>query len=93
MPLQADVTFKYYNGKTTFDLTDEDLADADNPYNTYANLGLPPTPISNPGLDSIRATIAPTNTDYLFFLSDRNGDMHYAKNFEGHKANRELYLR
>lgn len=93
MPLQADVTFKYYNGKTTFDLTDADLEDKDNPYNTYANEGLPPTPISNPGLDSIRATIAPTNTEYLYFLSDKQGNMHYAADFEGHKANREAYLR
>lgn len=93
MPLQADATFKYINGKSSFDLTKEDLEDEDNPYNTYANKGLPPTPISNPGIDSIRATVAPTNTDYLFFLSDKNGVMHYAVDFEGHKRNRELYLR
>lgn len=93
MPLQADATFKYYNGKTTFDLTDEDLGDEDNPYNTYKNIGLPPTAISNPGLSSIRAAVAPTNTDYLFFLSDKNGVTHYAVDFEGHKKNRELYLR
>jgi len=93
MPLQVDATFKYYNGKTTYDLSKEDLEDKDNPYNTYANLGLPPTAISNPGLDSMRAAIAPTNTKYLYFLSDRNGNMHYATNFDGHKRNRELYLR
>jgi UPF0755 protein len=92
MPLQSDVTFKYSVGKTTFDLTKEDLENKDDPYNTYANKGLPPTPISNPGIDSIRATIAPTNTQYLFFLSDANGTMHYAADFEGHKRNRELYL-
>lgn len=92
MPLQADATFKYVNGKGTFDLTKEDL-EADNPYNTYKNKGLPPTAISNPGLDSIRATVAPTNTNYLFFLSDKSGVMHYAVNFEEHKRNKEMYLR
>ncbi|MEK7062716.1 MAG: endolytic transglycosylase MltG [Patescibacteria group bacterium] len=93
MPLQVDAAFKYYNGKTTFDLTKDDLQDQDNPYNTYVNKGLPPTPISNPGLDALRAAVAPTNTKYLYFLSDRFGQMHYATNFAAHKKNRELYLR
>lgn len=92
MPLQADATFKYWNGKNSFNLTQDDLNDKNNPYNTYANKGLPPTPISNPGLDSIRAAIAPTNTEYLYFLTGHNGAMYYAVDFEGHKRNRELYL-
>ena len=70
----------------------EELEDKDNPYNTYANKGLPPTPVSNPGIDSIRAAITPTNTKYLYFLSDKKGVMHYAVTFEEHKKNRELYL-
>lgn len=92
MPLQVDVTFKYINGKTTFDLTKEDL-DTDSPYNTYKYAGLPPTPIANPGLDSIRATINPEPTDYYYFLTGQDGVMYYASNFEGHKRNRELYLK
>ena len=92
MPLQVDAPFRYYNGKHSYTLTTEDLKE-DHPYNTYVNKGLPPTAISNPGINSIRAAIAPTNTDYLYFMSDKKGNMYYAKDFEGHQRNRERYLR
>jgi UPF0755 protein len=91
MPLQVDAPFTYYNGKNSYTLTKEDLAQ-DSPYNTYINKGLPPTAIANPGIDSIRAAIAPTQTDYLYFLSDKKGNMYYAKTFAEHKQNKELYL-
>jgi len=91
MPLQVDSPFQYYNGKNSYTLTKTDLAE-DHSYNTYLNKGLPPTAITNPGIDSIRAAIAPTQTDYLYFLSDKKGNMYYAKNFEDHKKNRGLYL-
>ena len=92
MPLQVDVSFKYINGKTTKNLTLADLK-IDSPYNSYLYKGLPPTPISNPGLDAIKAAISPTKTDYLYFLSDRKGLMHYAKTYQQHLQNKELYLR
>jgi len=91
MPLQVDATFRYINGKGTFELTREDLED-NNPYNTYRNKGLPPTPISSPGIDAIFATLNPIETNYLYFLSDNSGRMYYAETFEGHKRNRVLYL-
>ena len=91
MPLQADATFAYINGKGTFQLTDDDLK-INSPYNTYNRTGLPPTAIGNPGLDSIKATIVPSKTSYLYFLSDKAGHMHYAKTFEEHQTNREKYL-
>jgi UPF0755 protein len=91
MPLQVDVSFKYINGKVTEDLTLADLK-IDSPYNSYLYKGLPPTPIANPGLDSIKATIKPIKTDYLYFLSDKNGEMYYAKDYAGHLHNKELYL-
>jgi len=91
MPLQVDVTFKYINGKGSFELTKADLA-FDSAYNTYKYTGLPPTAISNPGLDAINAAIRPTDTKYLYFLSDRQGIMHYAITFEEHKKNRDKYL-
>ncbi len=92
MPLQVDAPFVYYNGKNSYTLSLEDLKE-DHPYNTYVNKGLPPTAITNPGIDSIRAAIAPTNTDYLFFMSDKSGNMYYAADFDGHQHNRERYLR
>lgn len=92
MPLQVDVTFQYINGKNTYTLTKQDLK-IDSPYNTYVNKGLPPTPISNPGLSAIKATINPTPSDYYYFLADLSGKTYYAKDFEEHQKNREKYLR
>lgn len=91
MPLQVDVSFAYINGKNSFELTTEDLT-IDSLYNSYKYKGLPPTPIANPGLSAIQATVTPIETPYLYFLSDKEGVMHYARTFEGHKQNKRLYL-
>jgi len=91
MPLQVDATFEYYLDKSSADLTLDDLA-TDSPYNTYKNLGLPPTPIANPGLQSIEAVLDPIETDYLFYLTAPGGVFHYSRTFEEHKRNKELYL-
>jgi UPF0755 protein len=92
MPLQVDTTFKYINGKTSEELTLADLA-IDSPYNTYKYKGLPPTPISNPGLGAILAAVTPTPTDYFYFLTDKDGVMHYAKTLAEHAANKAKYLK
>jgi len=68
LPLQVDASFAYVNGKTTKELTTDDLK-IDSPFNTYLYKGLPPTPISNPGLESIKAAIHPLATPYLYFLN------------------------
>lgn len=91
MPLQVDVSFKYINGKRGFELTTDDLR-VDSPYNSYRYAGLPPTPISNPGLDAIEAAATPEKTKYLYYISDKKGVMHYAATFEEHKRNRIKYL-
>jgi len=92
MPLQVDATFSYVNGKTTYELTQADL-DIDSKYNTYEYKGLPPGPICSPGLDSIVAALEPVKTDYLYYLSERDGTMHYAKTFDEHKVNKYKYMR
>jgi UPF0755 protein len=92
IPLQVDATFKYINGKPTKDLTIDDLK-IDSPYNTYLYKGLPPTPISNPGLDAIVAVVNPVKTDFIYFLTGTDGTMYYAKTLEEHKRNKELYLK
>ncbi|PIV09677.1 endolytic transglycosylase MltG [Candidatus Roizmanbacteria bacterium CG02_land_8_20_14_3_00_36_15] len=97
--LQIDATVQYALGyqseeKTWWkkNLTQEDL-DIDSPYNTYKNEGLPPGPIANPGLASIEAVInADANTSYLYYISDKNGNMHYARTLEEHQANIDKYL-
>ena len=92
MPLQVDATFVYSINKSTFDLTLADLADEENPYNSYRFRGLPPTPINNPGIKAIKAAISEEETPYLFFLTGQDGEMYYASSFDGHKRNRALYL-
>lgn len=89
--LQVDVTFDYINGKNTYQLTLEDLK-IDSPYNTYKYAGLPPGPITNPGYDSLYATVNPIQSEYLYFLSDRSGIMHYSKTFDEHKRKKSLYI-
>lgn len=90
--LQVDSTFRGINGKTTKDLSSEDLK-IQSPYNTYLYPGLPPAPISNPGIESIDAALNPEYTDYLYFLTGDDGAMHYSKTFEEHIANKKKYLK
>jgi len=92
MPLQVDAVFGYIYGRDTYSPSLEDLA-IDSPYNTYKNKGLPPGPISNPGLDSLEAAAAPTKSNYLYYLTGNDGLMHYATTFAQHKANRTKYLK
>jgi UPF0755 protein len=92
MRLQVDAPFAYILGKGSLQLTLDDLK-SDSPYNTYRSFGLPPTPINNPGLEAIDAALHPATTTYMFYLSDKNGTMHYAKTFSEHKQNKAKYLR
>lgn len=91
MLLQVDAVFVYIIGKGTFQLSLDDLS-IDSPYNTYKYKGLPIGPIANPGLDSLRAAVTPIESDYLFYLSDLEGKMHYSETFEEHKANKRRYF-
>jgi len=91
MPLQVDAVFQYLIGKGSADLTLDDLA-LNSPYNTYTHKGLPPGPITNPGLNAIINTVTPIATPYYFYLSDEDGEMHYAATFELHKRNKERYI-
>lgn len=60
---------------------------------TYDYPGLPPGPISNPGLDAVDAALHPAASPYWYYLSDKAGNIHYARTFEEHKLNKEKYLR
>lgn len=90
-PLQVDATLGYITGRGSRDLTVSDLKSTD-PFNTYVHKGLPPTPISNPGLESIQAALFPESSPYYYYLSDSSGVMHYARTFEEHKKNKAKYL-
>ncbi len=91
MPLQVDATFVYGVGKDSFTLTTEDLV-SDHEYNTYTRKGLPPTPISNPGEDSLRSVLEPIENTAYYFLTGLDGEMYYADTYDQHLDNRRLYL-
>lgn len=91
MPLQVDAVFPYIINKNTFEVTLDDLK-IDSPYNTYKYKGLPPGPIDNPGLDSITAALNPIKSNYVYFLSDLDGNFHFATTYAEHMANKAKYL-
>ena len=75
MPLQIDSTIMYVLPEHKDVLTVEDTK-IDSPYNTYQNKGLPPTPIANPGLASIKATLSPASTQALYYALDSESGTH-----------------
>ncbi len=98
MALQVDATLQYAKGKqsgSTEWWTPPFAVDkeADSPYNTYLNPGLPPKPIANPSLNAIKATLDPLLVDDVFYLHAPTGEMYFAKTLEQHNANVNRYLR
>lgn len=91
MPLQVDAVFGYIYNRDTYSPSFADLT-VSSPYNTYTHVGLPPGPIDNPGLDSLQAALNPTPSKYLYYLTDREGVMHYATTYAEHQANQNKYL-
>ena len=87
--LQSDPTIDYGASLlgTQFNLQ------LNSPYNTYLHRGLPPGPICNPGMQSIKAVINPAKTDYMYFLHDKGGNIHYSKTLQEHEAKVQKYLR
>ena len=88
MPLQVDAVFGYILGESGYAPTLDDLK-IDSPYNTYLHKNLPPGPIGNPGLGAIEAAITPIQTPYLYYLTDKEGNIYYAKTFEEHLVNKK----
>ncbi|MFZ1654557.1 MAG: endolytic transglycosylase MltG [Candidatus Moraniibacteriota bacterium] len=90
-PLQSDATINYIHGTAKDQPTFEDLQST-SPYNTYVRSGLPPGPIGNPSLMSIRATLYPTANPYFYFLIDTETRVTYfAEDFDGHQRNRAAH--
>lgn len=90
MPLQVDAVFPYILGKPGTALTHDDLK-VDSPYNTYTHKGLPPGAIANPGLISIKAAVTPTKSNYLYYLSDKQGNFHFCATYSCQLANVARY--
>lgn len=91
MPLQSDATVQYVLGSNKYIHSLEDIQ-VDSPYNTYKYPGLPPSPIASPGHASLDGVINATETDYLYFLSKRNGETVYAKTHKEHLQNQAKYM-
>ncbi|MFH1656820.1 MAG: endolytic transglycosylase MltG [Candidatus Nealsonbacteria bacterium] len=91
MPLQIDATVNYITEKNMRAVLVDDTK-IDSLYNTYKYKGLPLGPISNPGIESIKAAIYPEKTSYLYYLSAKNGQTIFSSTFEQHKANKAIYL-
>jgi len=91
-PLQSCATIAYVLGINKARYTYRDIL-TPSPYNTYLNTGLPPTPLNNPGLYSIKAAVYPIETDYYFFLSDPiTGKTIFSRTAQEHNANKAKYL-
>lgn len=90
--LQSCATVLYPLKDWKHEITNADKQSS-SPYNTYKKLGLPPTPISNPGLESINAVRNYVQTEYYYFIHDDNAVVHYAKTLQEHNANISKYLR
>lgn len=92
MPLQMDSTLNYALGRSTLTTTKADTK-LDSPYNSYERMGLPPTPIANPGQEAMRAAINPVPGDWLYFVTVKPGDTRFTSDHEQHQRNVEEFNR
>jgi UPF0755 protein len=83
MRLQTDPTVIYAISNFDGNIRKKDLS-IDSPYNTYKHFGLPPGPIASPGLDSIRAAMEPDSSDFLYFVSRKDGSHQFSTNYKDH---------
>lgn len=95
MALQVDATFQYIRGESGnwWPAPRSEDKKLDSPFNTYKHPGLPPHPIANPSLDSIKAVLHPEETSCIYYLHDMDGQIHCSATYAGQRANVERYLR
>lgn len=91
MPLQTDPTVIYAMGEHKERLFNKDY-EFQHPYSTYTNKGLPPGPIAAAGASSIAAVLDPADTEYLYFLADKEGKNHFSTTYEEHLKKRDEYI-
>lgn len=89
--LEVDATLLYYFQDWEHDITTEDLQ-IDTPYNTRKYQGITPTPINNPGEETITAVLYPESNDYWFYVSDTDGNLYYGETLDEHNQNIQQYL-
>ena len=91
MRLEADPTIQYILGDPKKKLYLKDL-EVKSPYNTYRNKGLPPGPISNPGIEALKAAFHPQSHDYLFFVLKPDQTHEFTKNYKDHLQAKKIFL-
>jgi UPF0755 protein len=91
MKLQSDPTVIYGIDNFTGNIKKIHLKDKNNPYNTYVFNGLPPTPICNPSKKALDAVVNPAKTNFLYFVSDNQGNHIFSKTYKEHKKNVSTY--
>jgi len=99
MALQVDASVQYARDSQNKNIKDywqpvskSDLS-LNSPYNTYKNPGLPPAAICNPGYNSLFAVFHPTISDYFYYITGNDNQMHYAKTLDEHNSNIAKYLK
>ena len=92
MPLQVDSTINYITGKNEAGVSLVDTK-IDSTYNTYLYKGFPSGPISNPGIDAIKAAIFPKESDFWYYLSTPKGETIFSRTLEEHNLAKAKYLR
>lgn len=92
MPLQVDATISYITGKQGARISKEDTQ-INSPFNTYKYGGLSLGPISNPGIESIKAVLYPKESPYLYYLSTPEGKTIFSKTLGEHNVAKAKYLR
>lgn len=93
MPLQTDPAVIYASllrGTWTGAIHQSELH-SDSAYNTYTHTGLPPGPICNPGVASLKAAMHPATTDYMYFVANPDGSTKFARDLTEHSANVAAY--
>lgn len=90
--LDADATIRYALGNWDRPLTAQDLR-VDSPYNTRRYRGFPPGPIGSPGFDSLAAALAPTASDFFYYLSAPTGETIFSATLDKHNAAKAQHLR
>jgi len=90
MKLQADPTIQYILSGPPKALSNRDLR-VKSDYNTYQNYGLPPGPINNPGIESIKAALYPEDTNFLFFVAQGDGSHAFTTNEKDHEEAKKIY--
>ncbi len=92
MRLQLDATISYLTGRRSVQIPITETR-INSPYNTYVNHGLPKGPVSNPGIESIRAVLNPQSSDYYYYLSKPDGETVFSRTHEEHVEAKNRYLR